>query len=146
MTNTILYPSAGKGVQLHPDPRIFSLKPPHSSPVQRGQKFCTPLSCAGQSYPARMGGRMTADGFSCITPICEVVDLLHCGAAESGETPCGNCNTPGWWRSRSRAVENPTAFSPKSYEAVSKRRLQEIPFWYAGGLKTVPMKYGKPPP
>ena len=25
-----------------------------------------PLSCAGQSYPARMGGRMTADGFSCI--------------------------------------------------------------------------------
>ena len=24
----------------------------------------------------------------------------------------------GWWKSRNRAVENPTAFTPKSYEAV----------------------------
>ena len=24
---------------------------------------------------------------------------------------CGNCNTPGWWRSGSRALENPTAFT-----------------------------------
>ena len=50
-----------------PGSRIFSLKPPHSSPCLTRQRFCTPLSCAGQSYPARMGGRMTADGFSCIT-------------------------------------------------------------------------------
>ena len=27
----------------------------------------------------------------------------------------------------------------------SKHRLQEIPFWYAGGLKTVLMKYGNRP-
>ena len=50
-----------------PGSRIFSLKPPHSRPCLTRQRFCTPLSCAGQSYPARMGGRMTADGFSCIT-------------------------------------------------------------------------------
>ena len=42
-------------------------KPLHSSPCPTRQRFCTPLSCAGQSYPAKMGGRMTADGFSCIT-------------------------------------------------------------------------------
>ena len=46
---------------------ISSLKPPHSHPCPTKQRYCTPLSCAGQSYPARMGGRMTADGFSCIT-------------------------------------------------------------------------------
>ena len=62
-------------------------------------------------------------------PICEVVDLLHCGQQKAVNTlrelqyaglveiqkqGCGkpkNCNTPDWWRSRSRAVENPTAFS-----------------------------------
>ena len=83
-----LYPSAGKGVQRPPGSRISSLKPPHSGPCPTRQRFCTPLSCAGQSYPARMGGRMTADGFSCITLS---VKWSHCSivAAESGEYPAG---------------------------------------------------------
>ena len=29
---------------------------------------------------------MTADGFSCIIPICEVVDLLHCGRQKAVNT------------------------------------------------------------
>ena len=81
-----------------------------SSPCPTRQRFCTPLSCAGQSYPARMGGRMTAAGFSCITLS---VKWLTCSivGGRRRSTPCGNCNTPGWWRSRNRAVENPTAFT-----------------------------------
>ena len=35
---------------------------------------------------------------------------------------------------------------PKILSSGSEHRLQDIPFWYAGGLKTVPMKYGNRPP
>ena len=38
-------------------------------------------------------------------PICEVVTLLHCGRQKAVNT------LRDWWRSRSRAAENPTAFS-----------------------------------
>ena len=56
-------------------------------------------------------------------PICEVVDLLHCGRQKAVNT-CGNCNTPDWWKSRSRAVENPTAFSQnpmKRFQTLTSR-------------------------
>ena len=51
-----LYPSAGKRRSASPGSRISSLKPPHSSPCPARQRFCTPLSCAGQSYPAEWVG------------------------------------------------------------------------------------------
>ena len=76
-----------------------------------------PLSCAGQSYPARMGGRMTADGFSCITLsvrwlTCSAVggrkrvntlrELQYAGLVEIQKQGCGK----------------PNRIYPKSYEAV----------------------------
>ena len=86
-------------------------EPPHSSPCPTRQRFCTPLSCAGQSYPARMGGRMTADGFTCTIPSARWLTCSTVGGKRRS-IPCGNCSMPDWWRFRNKAVENPTAFSP----------------------------------
>ena len=66
-------------------------------------------------------------------PINEVVELLHCGGRKRS-IPCGSYNLPDWWKSRSRAVENPTAFiqnpmkrfqTPTSRNPVMERRRTE---------------------
>ena len=54
---------------------ISSLKPPHSHPCPTKQRYCTPLSCAGRSYPGRTAGRTSTGGFSCIT---QSARLLPC--------------------------------------------------------------------
>ena len=36
---------------------ISSLKPPHSHPCPTKQRYCTPLSCAGQTCPGKTAGR-----------------------------------------------------------------------------------------
>ena len=52
-----------------PGSRIFSLKPPHSSPCLTRQRFCTPLSCAGQTYPEKTAGQMNTGGFTSTIPL-----------------------------------------------------------------------------
>ena len=69
-----------------------------------------PLSCGGRSCPVKMGGRTSTGAFTCTIPSVRWWTCSTVGGRKPS-TPCGNCNTPGWWRSRSRAVENPTAFS-----------------------------------
>ena len=96
-----LHSPARKGVQLQPGSRIFSLKPPHSSLCPTRQRFCTPLSCAGQSYPARMGWADDCGRIYLYYPICEVVDLLHCGGKRRS-IPCGNCSMPDCGDSETR--------------------------------------------
>ena len=70
-------------------------------------------------------------------PICEVVALLRCGRQKAVNT-CGSCSMRGWWKSRNRAVENPTAFTrnpmkrfqtPTSRNPVMVRRRAENRTW-----------------
>ena len=76
-----------------------------------------PLSCAGQSYPARMGGRMTADGIFLYYPICEVVDLLRCGRQKAVNT-LRELQYAGLVEIQKQGCGKPNRIYPKSYEAV----------------------------
>ena len=51
-------------------------------------------------------------------PICEVVALLRCGRQKAVNTLRELCSMRGWWKSRNRAVENPTAFTQNPMRAV----------------------------
>ena len=66
MTNTIYIHQPEKAFSFTRLPN-FLFEAPTFKPLSNEAKVLYALSCAGQSYPARMGGRMTADGFSCIT-------------------------------------------------------------------------------
>ena len=67
MTNTIYIHQPEKAFSFTRLPN-FLFEAPTFKPLSNEAKVLTPLSCAGQSYPARMGGRMIADGFICIIP------------------------------------------------------------------------------
>ena len=74
-----------------------------------------------------------------------------CSAAggRKRSTPCGSCSMRGWWKSRNRAVENPTAFTrnpmkrfqtPTSRNPVMVRRRAENRTWRV--RKSILLKYG----
>ena len=69
-----------------------------------------PLSCAEQTYPGKMAGRTNTGGFTSTIPSTRWWSCSTVGDRKRS-IPCGSCNMPDWWRSRSRAVENPTAFT-----------------------------------
>ena len=92
-----------------------------------------------------MGGADDCGRIFLYYPICEVVDLLHCGRQKAVNT-LRELQYAGLVEIQKQGCGKPNRIFPKSYEAVPNTRLQEIPFWYAGGLKTVPMKYGNHSP
>ena len=47
---------------------ISFLKPPHSHPCPTKQRYCMPLSCAGQTYPEKTGGRTNTGAFTSSIP------------------------------------------------------------------------------
>ena len=69
-----------------------------------------PLSCAGRSCPGRTAGRTSTGGSTCTTPSARW-SLCSAAGGRKRSTPCGSCSMRGWWKSRNRAVENPTAFT-----------------------------------
>lgn len=80
-----------------------------------------------------MAGRTNTGGFTCIIPSARWSSYSTVGGRKRS-IPCGNCNTPDWWRYRNRAVENPTAFTqnpmkrfqtPTSRNPVMERRRTE---------------------
>ena len=78
-------------------------------------------------------------------PICEVVDLLHCGRQKAVNT-LRELQYAGLVEIQKQGCGKPNRIFPKSYEAVPNTDFKKSRFWYAGGLKTVPMKYGNRPP
>ena len=81
-------------------------------------------------------------------PICEVVALLRCGRQKAVNT-LRELQYAGWWKSRNRAVENPTAFTrnpmkrfqtPTSRNPVMVRRRAENRTWRV--RKSILLKYG----
>ena len=109
MTNTIYIRQPEKR-SASPGSRISSLKPPHSSPCPTRQRFCTPLSCAGRRLSGKNGGRTSTGGFTCTIPSARWLTCSTVGGRKR-EHPAGTAILRDWWRSRSRAVENPTVFS-----------------------------------
>ena len=86
------------------------------------------------------------DGFLYLYyPICEVVGLLHCGRQKAVNTLRELQYAELIDIKKKQGCGKPNCIYPKSYEAVSNAGLQKIRFWNAGGLKTVPMKYGNRP-
>ena len=81
-------------------------------------------------------------------PICEVVALLRCGRQKAVNT-LRELQYAGLWKSRNRAVENPTAFTrnamkrfqtPTSRNPVMVRRRAENRTWRV--RKSILLKYG----
>ena len=104
-----LHSSAGKGVLLHRLPN-FLFEAPTFKPCPNEAKVLYAFILRRTELSRKNGWADDCGRIFLYYPICEVVDLLHCGRQKAVNT-CGNCNTPDWWKSRSRAVENPTAFS-----------------------------------
>ena len=76
-----------------------------------------PLFCAGQSYPAKMGGRMTADGFSCISLSVKWSHCSHCGRQKAVNT-LRELQYAGLVEIQKQGCGKPNRIFPKSYEAV----------------------------
>ena len=107
-----------------------------------------PLSCAGRSCPGRTAGRTSTGGSTCTTPSARW-SLCSAAGGRKRSTPCGSCSMRGWWKSRNRAVENPTAFTrnpmkrfqtPTSRNPVMVRRRAENRTWRV--RKSILLKYG----
>ncbi len=107
-----------------------------------------PLSCAGRSCPGRTAGRTSTGGSTCTTPSARW-SLCSAAGGRKRSTPCGSCSMRGCWKSRNRAVENPTAFTrnpmkrfqtPTSRNPVMVRRRAENRTWRV--RKSILLKYG----
>ena len=82
-----------------------------------------PLSCAGQTSPAKAGGRTSTAGFTSTIPSMRWWSCSIAGGKRRS-IPCGNCSMPDWLTSRSRAVENPTVSTQnpmKRYQTLTSR-------------------------
>ena len=107
MTNTIYIHQPEKSVSFTRLPN-FLFEAPHS-PLSNEAKILYAFILRRTDLSRKNGWADEYGRIYLYYPIYEVVELLHCGR-QRRSTPCGSCNMPDWWRFRSRAVENPTAF------------------------------------
>ena len=98
--------------------------------------------------PEERLGRTSTGGSTCTTPSARW-SLCSAAGGRKRSTPCGSCSMRGWWKSRNRAVENPTAFTrnpmkrfqtPTSRNPVMVRRRAENRTWRV--RKSILLKYG----
>lgn len=88
------------------------------SPFPMKRRYCTHISCEGQTFPERTDGRTSTAGSICTIPSMKWWSCFI-AAGRKRSTLCENCSMRGWWRLRNKAVENPTAFTRFSTKAVS---------------------------
>ena len=133
MTNTIYIHQPEKAVSFTRLPNFLFEAPTFTPPCPTKQRYCMPLSCAGQTCPGKMAGQTNTGGFTSTIPSTRWWSCSTVGDRKRS-IPCGSYNMPDWWRSRSRAVENPTAFTqnpmkrfqtPTSRNPVMERRRTE---------------------
>ena len=132
MTNTIYIHQPEKAVSFTRLPN-FLFEAPTFTPLSNEAKVLYAFILRRTELSRKNGWADEYGRIYLYYPICKVVALLHCGRQKAVNT-CGSCNTPDWWRSRSRAVENPTAFSqnpmkrfqtPTSRSPIMERRRTE---------------------
>ncbi len=104
-----LYSSAGKSVSFTRLPN-FLFEAPTFTPLSNEAKVLYAFILRRTELSRKNGWADEYGRIYLYYPICEVVTCSTVGGRKRS-TPCGNCNTPDWWKSRSRAVENPTAFT-----------------------------------
>ena len=117
MTNTIYIHQPEKAFSFTRLPN-FLFEAPHSSLCPTRQRFCTPLSCAGQSLSRKNGWADDCGRIYLYYPICEVVDLLHCGRQKAVNT-LRELQYAGLVEIQKQGCGKPNRIFPKSYEAVS---------------------------
>ena len=107
MTNTIYIYQPEKAVSFTRLPN-FLFEAPTFTPLSNEAKVLYAFILRRTDLSRKNGWADEYGRIYLYYPINEVVELLHCGRQKAVNT-LRNCNMPDWWRSRSRAVENPTA-------------------------------------
>ena len=79
-----LHSPAGTGVQLHPAPEFFLFEAPTFKPLSNEAKVLYAFILRRTELSRKNGWADEYGRIYLYYPICEVVDLLRCGAAESG--------------------------------------------------------------
>ena len=111
-----LYSSAGKGVQLHPAPE-FSLCPPTFKPLSNEAKVLYAFILRRTELSRKNGWADDCGRIYLYYPICEVVDLLHCGRQKAVNT-LRELQYAGLVEIQKQGCGKPNRIFPKSYEAV----------------------------
>ena len=111
-----LYPSAGKGVQLHPAPE-FSLCPPTFKPLSNEAKVLYAFILRRTELSRKNGWADDCGRIFLYYPICEVVTLLHCGRQKAVNT-LRELQYAGLVEIQKQGCGKPNRIFPKSYEAV----------------------------
>ena len=111
-----LYPSAGKGVQLHPALE-FSLCPPTFKPLSNEAKVLYAFILRRTELSRKNGWADDCGRIFLYYPICEVVDLLHCGRQKAVNT-LRELQYAGLVEIQKQGCGKPNRIFPKSYEAV----------------------------
>ena len=132
MTNTIYIHQPEKAVSFTRLPN-FLFEAPTFTPLSNEAKVLYAFILRRTDLSRKTAGRTNTGGFTSTIPSTR---WWSCFTADGRKrsAPCGSCNTPDWWRFRSRAVENPTAFiqnpmkrfqTPTSRNPVMERRRTE---------------------
>ena len=108
MTNTIYIHQPEKAVSFTRLPN-FLFEAPTFTPLSNEAKVLYAFILRRTDLSRKNGWADEYGRIYLYYPINEVVELLHWGGRKRS-IPCGSYNMPDWWKSRSRAVENPTAF------------------------------------
>ena len=112
MTNTIYIHQPEKAVSFTRLPN-FLFEAPTFTPLSNEAKVLYAFILRRTDLSRKNGWADEYGRIYLYYPINEVLELLHCGRQKAVNT-CGNCNMPDWWKSRSKAAENPTAFTQNS--------------------------------
>ena len=143
MTNTIYIHQPEKAVSFTRLPN-FLFEAPTFTPLSNEAKVLYAFILRRTELSRKNGWADEYGRIYLYYPICEVVALLHCGRQKAVNT-LRELQYAGLVEIQKQGCGKPNRHLPKILRSGSKHRLQEIPFWYAGGLKTVPMKYGNRP-
>ncbi len=111
-----LYPSAGKGVQLHPAPE-FLFEAPTFKALSNEAKVLYAFILRRTELSRKNGWADDCGRIFLYYPICEVVTLLHCGRQKAVNT-LRELQYAGLVEIQKQGCGKPNRIFPKSYEAV----------------------------
>jgi len=133
MTNTIYIHQPEKAVSFTRLPN-FLFEAPTFTPLSNEAKVLYAFILRRTDLSRKNGWADEYGRIYLYYPINEVVELLHCGRQKAINT-LRELQYAGLVEIQKQGCGKPNR----------KHRLQEIPFWYAGGLKTALMEYDNQP-
>ena len=121
-----LYSSAGKGVQFHPAPN-FLFEAPTFQPLSNEAKLLYAFILRRAELSRKNGWADEYGRIYLYYPICEVVDLLHCGRQKAVNT-LRELQYAELIEIKKQGCGKPNCIYPKSYEAVSNTDFKKSGF------------------